>query len=102
VADAARVVHRASSFRRQFFKMLKVGVPRGGVKQKMRQEGLNPAILDMDPTKPPPATAPDDAAAQPALKDHPKYAKVRVLFRPVLEVGVPPYTLWCGTSSFAC
>jgi len=54
----------------QFFRMLKIGVPRGGVKQKMRQEGLDPAILDMDPNKPPPVVA------EPPLQEHPKYAKV--------------------------
>ena len=66
----------------QYFKMLKMGVPKGGVKQKMRSEGVDPAVLDMDPEQPAPAPP-----AGPPLKDDPKYAKV--------------WTLWhvCGTSN---
>lgn len=61
----------------QFFRMLKVGVPKGGVKQKMRSEGLDPSVLDMDPAQPAPApgTVNGKAAAKP-VKDHPTYAKV--------------------------
>ena len=33
----------------KYFKMLKMHLPRGAVEQKMRVEGLDPSILDMDP-----------------------------------------------------
>jgi len=63
---------------KQYFKMLRMAVPKGGVKQKMRSEGFDPAIIDMDPDQP----APDDAAPSgPPLKNDPKYAKVRTFAR---------------------
>ena len=33
----------------KYFKMLKMHLPRGAVEQKMRVEGLDPSILDLDP-----------------------------------------------------
>ena len=36
----------------KFFKMLSMHLPKGAVAQKMSVEGLDPAILDMDPEKP--------------------------------------------------
>ncbi len=55
----------------QYFRMLKVGVPKGNVKQKMRQDGLDPNVLDMDPNAPLPKPA------GPPLKDDPQFKKVR-------------------------
>lgn len=57
--------------------MLKVGVPRGGVKQKMRQDGVDPSVLDLDPDKPVPAKP--STTAEPPLNAHPRYAKVCML-----------------------
>ena len=56
--------------------MLKVGVPKNGVKLKMKSEGLDPAILDMDPNAPAPAAAAPTGPSGPPLKDDPKYSKV--------------------------
>jgi len=36
----------------KFWKMLSFHIPRAAIDVKMRAEGLNPAILDLDPTKP--------------------------------------------------
>ena len=57
---------------KKYFKMLAMHLPRGAVEIKMRAEGVDPAILDMDPDKPY-----DDggASGKPALKEDPKYAK---------------------------
>ena len=56
-----------------YFKMLKVGLPKPVVAQKMKKDGLDPAVLDMDPDRPVPKA---DAAAVPGLplKDDPTYA----------------------------
>ena len=51
--------------------MLKMHIPKQAVVNKMQAEGLDPAILDMDPEKPLPKKEGDD----PPLKDHPDYAK---------------------------
>jgi len=67
----------------KFFKMLKTGVPRGAVENKMRVENLDPAVLDMDPEKPLPGA--DSAPSNLPLKDDPKYAK----FFKMLKTGVP-------------
>jgi len=75
--------------------MLKIGVPRGGVKQKMRQEGLDPAILDMDPTKPPPSGAASKSAA-PASPDKPKVIRKRIFWEgKAVRASVSAYWPWC-------
>ena len=66
-------------FAEQYFKMLKMGVPKGGVKQKMRSEGVDPSVLDMDPEKPAPgATA--AAAAKPTAPAGPKVIRKRIFW----------------------
>ncbi|KAH8062505.1 hypothetical protein JL722_3424 [Aureococcus anophagefferens] len=42
----------------KFFKMLAMHMPRGAVEQKLAAEGLDPAVLDLDPSKPAPKTLP--------------------------------------------
>ena len=49
-------------------------LPAGAVKQKMTAEGLDPAILDMDPNSPAPSAG-GGGGGGPPLKDDPKYAK---------------------------
>ena len=41
----------------KFFKMLKMGLPRGAVVIKMTADGADPAVLDLDPDKPLPSKA---------------------------------------------
>ena len=41
---------------KEYFKMLKMGLPKGAVKQKMKKDGKNPDVLDMDPNEPIPKT----------------------------------------------
>jgi hypothetical protein len=48
----------------KYFKMLKVGLPKDSVKAKMKQEGVNPDILDKDPDEMIPEE--EEAAAPPA------------------------------------
>lgn len=52
----------------KYFKMLKVGLPRDSVKAKMRQEGVNPDMLDKDPDE----LIPEDEDAAPAAPEKPK------------------------------
>jgi hypothetical protein len=42
----------------KFFKMLSMHIPKPAVCMKMQAEGLDPAILDMDPEKPAPGGLP--------------------------------------------
>uniref|UniRef100_A0A7S2RF41 FH2 domain-containing protein n=1 Tax=Mucochytrium quahogii TaxID=96639 RepID=A0A7S2RF41_9STRA len=81
----------------KYFKMLAVKVPRGAIEVKMRNEGLDPAFLDLDPESP----APDVAGAakteisgpssrkttnnEKKLKDDPRYAP----FLKMIAVKVP-------------
>ena len=65
----------------KFFKMMKAGVPKPAVANKMAAEGLDPAILDMDPNLP----APKKPGEGPPLKDDPVYGK----FFKMMKAGVP-------------
>ena len=65
----------------KYFKMLKMHLPRIAVENKMRAEGVDPAVLDLNPEKPAPASAAGPSAAGSAsqvpevlLKDDPKFA----------------------------
>ena len=78
----------------KYFKMLKVGVPAETVKAKMTREGVNPAMLDKDPTeliprveaaKPAEADGAADGKKMVPVSEHPKYSKY---FR-MLKVGLP-------------
>jgi WASH complex subunit CCDC53 len=52
---------------KKYFKMLRIGVHKGQVKLKMQSDGLDPSILDMDPSSPSPNGG---AAAEPlAIED---------------------------------
>eukprot|EP00946_MAST-07B_sp_MAST-7B-sp1_P003057 g3057.t1 len=66
-----------------YLKMLKMGVPQQAVKHKMAKDGIDPAILDMDPTKPP--TTPEAVSSGPAIQDDPKYQP----YLKMLKMGVP-------------
>jgi hypothetical protein len=76
----------------KYFKMLKAGVPRPAVENKMRQEGLNEAVLETPDKR----LAPDDKGFGAPVKadqgemvkisEHPLYAK----FFKMLKVGLPP------------
>ena len=59
----------------QYFKMLKMGLPMGAVKNALTRDGLDPAIMDLDPEKSVKnqTESKDDG---PPLKDDPKYSKV--------------------------
>ena len=69
-----------------YLKMLKMGVPPPAVKQKMVKDGVDPAILDMDPTKPPSFTKTNDVDKGPAIQDDPKYQP----YLKMLKMGIPP------------
>jgi hypothetical protein len=64
--------------------MLKMGIPPPAVKHKMAKDGVDPAILDMDPTKPPPMA--EAVSAGPAIQDDPKYQP----YFKMLKMGIPP------------
>ena len=67
----------------KFFKMLKMHVPKGAVAAKMQAEGLDPAVLELDPTQPQPWKA--EVPSGPPLGEDPKYAK----FFKMLKMHVP-------------
>ena len=46
----------------KYFKMIAMHMPRGAVEQKMRADGLDVAVLDMDPDKPMPGSKNDGGA----------------------------------------
>ena len=70
----------------KYFKMLKVGLPKGAVKNKMIQEGVDPTILDKDPCE---LISRDekteDSTPMVAVQDHPVYSK----YFKMLKVGLP-------------
>ena len=73
----------------KYFKMLKMHLPPPAVKQKMTAEGLDPAILDMDPEAlSPNSPKPSAGGGGPVLllKDDPKYSK----YFKMLKMHLPP------------
>ncbi|KAJ8611740.1 hypothetical protein CTAYLR_009513 [Chrysophaeum taylorii] len=86
----------------KYFTMLKMHIPRPAVEAKMTAEGVDPAILDLDPCKPTTTTSPTNETKV-KLKDDPKYAKYFKMLkmhlpRPAVEAkmkaeGVDPSVL---------
>ncbi|KAL7550804.1 hypothetical protein ACHAWF_014016 [Thalassiosira exigua] len=75
----------------KFFKMLKMGIPNGAVRQALQKEGKDPNIVDMDPEKSYASQVKgkndrDEEDTGPPLKDDPYYAK----FFKMLKMGIPP------------
>ena len=58
----------------KYFKMLKMGLPKGAVQNKMMKDDLDPAVLDLDPNRP---LLP--------VKDMPEFAK----YFKMLKMGLP-------------
>ena len=76
-AKAAAIAANPALAAAKYFKMLKMGLPRGAVEQKMIADGLDPALLDAPPVEEAP---PAPAAA--AGSDVAKYKKM-------LKMGLP-------------
>ena len=87
----------------KYFKMLKAGIPYASVRARVEQAGLDPTILDRDPSEEVPenfgvpveptaadadktAAAKKDGGEMVAVKDHPLYSK----YLRMLKVGLPP------------
>jgi len=92
----------------KYFKMLRMHLPKGAVKSKMRAEGKDPTVLDMDPDGPSPSVS------QPKVKRTgggfqlpprpPKYPKkvsekppvpMRALFWQRIQIEDLDDTVWC-------
>jgi len=58
---------------------------KGPVKRKMREAGLNPDILDLDPSQPIPVELDPDVKVP--LQSHPAYAKVEYVVALLLRPG---------------
>jgi hypothetical protein len=76
-----------------YFKMLKMGLPKGAVKHKMQKDDKDPAVLDMDPNKPLPdeeeeeeeAEEEDEPVSTVPIKDMPEVQK----YLKMLKMGLP-------------
>ena len=72
----------------KYFKMLKMGLPRGAVENAMQRDGVDSYILDLDREKSFNEQLPADSNTEnegPCLKDDPKYAK----YFKMLKMGLP-------------
>ena len=69
----------------QYFKMLKMGLPMGAVKNAMVRDELDPKILDMDPEKSLASQTGESADTGPPMKEDPKYAK----YFKMIKMGLP-------------
>jgi hypothetical protein len=70
----------------KFFKMLKMRLPMGAVKNALQKEGKDPSIMDLDPEKSLKSqTGGGNKDDGPPLKDDPEYAK----FFKMLKMGLP-------------
>lgn len=72
----------------KYFKMLKVGTPKEAVKMKMEQEGLDPAVIDLEPTQliPEKEKSKDDEGEKVPVGKHPRFEK----FFKMIKMGIPP------------
>jgi hypothetical protein len=78
-----------------YFKMLKMGLPKGAVKHKMQKDDKDPAVLDMDPNKPLPdepeegeeeeEEEPEDTGPKIPIKDMPEVQQ----YLKMLKMGLP-------------
>ena len=73
----------------KYFKMLKVGLQKEAVQAKMRQEGVDPAMLDKEPNELIPLEEKSSEGPKVAVKDHPQLAK----YFKMLKVGLPKETV---------
>jgi len=69
----------------KYFKMLKMRIPAGAVKNKMEQDGVDPSILDLGPDAFEPLDVPITAQVL-LLKDDTTFTK----YFKMLDVGLPP------------
>mmetsp|Transcript_9298 Transcript_9298/g.18757 ORF Transcript_9298/g.18757 Transcript_9298/m.18757 type:complete len:1807 (+) Transcript_9298:262-5682(+) len=71
----------------KFFKMLKMGIPLGAVRQALQKEGKDPDIAEMDPNKSLSSQqkAKPEVPADPPLQEDPEYMK----FFKMLKMGIP-------------
>ena len=72
----------------KYFKMLKMRIPPGAVKNKMKQDGLDPSILDLggDAMEPSAASSAAPKTTGVKLADSKKYGK----YFKMLKMGIPP------------
>ena len=73
----------------KYFKMLKMGIPLGALENKMKQDGLDPRILDLGGDAMEPSAGADSAAPKTTgvkLADSKKYGK----YFKMLKMGIPP------------
>ena len=73
----------------KYFKMLKVGLQKEAVKAKMKQEGVDPDILDKEPSSLIPLEEKGSDGPKVAVQDHPQLAK----YFKMLKVGLPKDTV---------
>ncbi len=74
----------------KFFKMLKMGIPLGAVRQALQKEGKDPDIAEMDPNKSLSSqqkakSKQPEEPSDPPLKEDPEYMK----FFKMLKMGIP-------------
>jgi hypothetical protein len=74
----------------KYFKMSKTGIPLEAIKLKMKQEGVDPTVLDKEPTTliPLEDDSPDeeeDTGPKVKASEHPKYSK----YFKMIQVGLP-------------
>ncbi|KAL7542696.1 hypothetical protein ACHAXR_011993, partial [Thalassiosira sp. AJA248-18] len=69
----------------KYFKMLKMGLPMGAVKNAVERDGLDPSIMDLDPEKSVGSQIDKDEDDGPPLKDEEKYQK----YFKMLKMGLP-------------
>jgi len=69
----------------KYFRMLKMGLPMGAVKNAMQRDGQNPQIMDLDPNKPVASQLKSDDDDALPLKEDPTFAK----YFKMLKMGLP-------------
>ena len=72
----------------KYFKMLKMHLPPQAVKNKMQAEGLDPAVLDMDPEKPAPGGGGGAAKPAPMLFKKKGPSKSGLDRKALVEIGL--------------
>ena len=84
-----------------YFKMLKMGLPAGAVKQALVRDGKDPSAIDADPNKPFVTDDPSAKDGSRSVKKAPKISRKRLFWTSIDESKLDKDSLWAGSSSDA-
>ena len=78
----------------KFFKMLKMGLPMGAVKNAVQRDGKDPAIMDLDPNKSIKSQTKKKRSKAPKKEKKPKVRRKKIYWNAIDKSKVQQNSLW--------